>query len=96
MPDIFSILAANGATWGVTLTLIIAGLIVAVVILNRDNRRQDAEIEKLKSNIEERFKKIEDDKKEAERMMDSKLDQIFNKVNKMAEDVAVLKDRDNR
>lgn len=96
MPEIFSILAANGATWGVTLTLIIAGLIVAVVILNRDNRRQDAEIEKLKASIEERFKKIEDDKKEAERMMDSKLDQIFNKVNKMAEDVAVLKDRDNR
>ena len=28
MPEIFSILAANGATWGVTLTLIIAGLIV--------------------------------------------------------------------
>ena len=96
MPEIFSILAANGATWGVTLTLIIAGLIVAVVILNRDNRRQDAEIEKLKASIEERFKKIEDDKKEAERVMDSKLDQIFNKVNKMAEDVAVLKDRDNR
>lgn len=96
MPEIFSILAANGATWGVTLTLIIAGLIVAIVILNRDNRRQDAEIEKLKTSIEERFKKIEDDKKEAERVMDSKLDQIFNKVNKMAEDVAVLKDRDNR
>lgn len=96
MPEIFSILAANGATWGVTLTLIIAGLIVAVVILNRDNRRQDAEIEKLKASIEERFKKNEDDKKEAERVLDSKLDQIFNKVNKMAEDVAVLKDRDNR
>lgn len=96
MPDIFSILAANGATWGVTLTLIIAFLIVAVIVLYRDNRRQDAEIEKLKASIEERFKKIEDDKKEAERMMDSKLDQIFNKVNKMAEDVAVLKDRDNR
>lgn len=96
MPDIFSILAANGATWGVTLTLIIAGLIVAVFLLIRDNRRQDAEIEKLKANIEERFKKIEADKKEAERVLDSKLDQIFNKVNKMAEDVAVLKDRDNR
>ena len=96
MPDIFSILVANGATWGVTLTLIIAGLIVAVFLLIRDNRRQDAEIEKLKANIEERFKKIEADKKEAERVLDSKLDQIFNKVNKMAEDVAVLKDRDNR
>lgn len=89
MPDIFSILAANGATWGVTLTLIIAFLIVAVIALYRDNRRQDAE-------NDARFKKIEDDKKEAERMLDSKLDQIFNKVNKMAEDVAVLKDRDNR
>lgn len=96
MTDLYSILVANSSTWGIALTLIIAFLLLAVVFLYRDNRRQDAEIEKLKSNIEERFKKIEDDKKEAERMMDSKLDQIFNKVNKMAEDVAVLKDRDNR
>lgn len=96
MTDFISILTTNAPAWGVTLTLIIALLVVAVVLLNLDNRRQDGEIEKLKANIEERFKKIEDDKKEAERMMDSKLDQIFNKVNSMAADVAVLKDRDER
>lgn len=96
MTDLLAIVTSNAPAWGVTLTLIIAGLVVAVVLLNRDNRRQDAEIEKLKAYIEERFKKIEDDKKEAERMMDSKLDQIFDKVNSMAADVAVLKDRDER
>lgn len=96
MTDFISILTTNAPAWGVTLTLIIALLVVAVVLLYRDNRRQDAEIEKLKANIEERFKKIEEDKKEAERTMDSKLDQIFNKVNSMAADVAVLKDRDER
>lgn len=96
MTDLLAILTSNAPAWGVTLTLIIAGLVVAVWLINRDNRRQDAEIEKLKSNIEERFKKIEDDKKETERIMDSKLDQIFDKVNSMAADVAVLKDRDER
>lgn len=96
MTDFISILTTNAPAWGVTLTLIIALLVVAVVLLNRDNRRQDAEIEKMEANIEERFKKIEADKKEAERVLDSKLDQIFDKVNSMAADVAVLKDRDER
>ena len=89
MTDLLAILVANGGTWGISLTLIIALLIVAVVGLYRDNKRQDAE-------NDARFKKIEDDKKEDARMLDSKLDQIFNKVNMMAEDVAVLKDRDER
>lgn len=96
MTDFISILTTNAPAWGITLTLIIAGLIVAVILLNRDNRRQDDEIEKLKAYIEERFKKIEEDKKEAERTLDSKLDQIYNKLNAMAADVAVLKDRDER
>lgn len=38
----------------------IAGLIVAVVLLNRDNRRQDAEIEKLKVGLEAVKKKVDD------------------------------------
>lgn len=96
MTDFISILTTNAPAWGITLTLVIAGLIVAVFLLNRDNSRQDAEIEKLKAYIEARFQKIDNDKKEAERTLDSKLDQIFNMVNSMAADVAVLKDRDER
>lgn len=82
MPEIFSILAANGATWGVTLTLIIAGLIVAVVLLWRDNRRQDAEIEKLKAELEGVKNKVDD-----------KVSAIYDRLNVIASDVAFIKGR---
>lgn len=82
MPDIFSILASNGATWGVTLTLIIALLIVAVVLLNRDNRRQDSEIEKLKVELEAVKKKVDD-----------KVSDLYDLVNSVARDVSWVKGR---
>ena len=54
------------------------------------------DIEKRQNANDAHFNKLEDEKKESERVLDSKLDLIFNKVNAMAADVAVLKDRDER
>jgi hypothetical protein len=82
MPDIFSVLVANGATWGVTLTLIIALLIVAVVGLYRDNRRQDSEIENLKVELESVKEKVDD-----------KVSAIYDRLNAIASDVAFIKGR---
>lgn len=82
MPDIFSILAANGATWGVTLTLIIAGLIVAAVLLYRYIVRLDAEIQKLKAELEAVKEKVDD-----------KVSAIYDRLNAIASDVSFIKGR---
>lgn len=60
MPEIFSILAANGATWGVTLTLIIAGLVVSAVLLYRYVVRLDAEIAAVKDKVDNKVSDLYD------------------------------------
>ena len=82
MPDIFSILAANGATWGVTLTLIIAGLIVSAALLYRYIVRLDSEIQKLKAELESVKEKVDD-----------KVSAIYDRLNSIASDVAFIKGR---
>lgn len=82
MPDIFRILEANGATWGVTLTLIIAGLIISAVLLYRYTVRLDAEIEKLKVELEAVKKKVDD-----------KVSDLYDLVNSVARDVSWVKGR---
>lgn len=82
MPDIFSILAANGATWGVTLTLIIAGLTVSAVLLYRYAIRLDAEIQKLKAELEA----VKDKE-------DNKVSDLYDLVNSVARDVSWVKGR---
>lgn len=82
MTDLLTILTSNAPAWGVTLTLIIALLVVAVVLLYRDNCRQDAEIEKLKTEIEAVKKKVDD-----------KVSDLYDLVNGIARDVAFIKGR---
>ena len=82
MTDLLSILTSNAPAWGITLTLVIAGLIVSVVLLWRDNRRQDAEIEKLKADIEVVRNKLDD-----------KVSAIYDRLNAIASDVAFIKGR---
>lgn len=82
MPDIFSILAANGATWGVTLTLIIAGLIISAVLLYRYIVRLDAEIQKHKAELEAVKDKV-----------DNKVSDLYDLVNSVARDVSWVKGR---
>ena len=43
-----------------------------------------------------RIEKLEGDREESEKYLDSKLDSIYTKLNDMAKDVAVLKDRAER
>lgn len=82
MTDLLAILASNAPAWGITLTLIIAGLVAAVVLLNRDNRRQDAEIEKLKVELEAVKDKVDD-----------KVSAIYDRLNAIASDVSFIKGR---
>lgn len=82
MPEIFSILAANAPAWGVTLTLIIAGLIVSAVLLYRYIVRLDAEIHKLKVELESVKEKVDD-----------KVSAIYDRLNAIASDVAFIKGR---
>lgn len=82
MTDLLAILTSNAPAWGITLTLVIAGLIVSVVLLWRDNRRQDAEIEKLKAELEGVRNKVDD-----------KVSSIYDRLNAIASDVAFIKGR---
>ena len=82
MPEIFSILAANAPAWGVTLTLVIAGLIVSAVLLYRYIVRLDAEIQKLKVELEAVKKKVDD-----------KVSDLYDLVNSVARDVSFIKGR---
>lgn len=82
MTDLLAILTSNAPAWGITLTLIIAGLVAAVVLLNRDNRRQDTEIEKLKVELEAVKKKVDD-----------KVSDLYDLVNSVARDVSWVKGR---
>jgi uncharacterized membrane-anchored protein YhcB (DUF1043 family) len=82
MPDIFSVLVANGATWGVTLTLIIAGLIVSAVLLYRYIVRLDEEFQKLTVELETVKEKVDD-----------KVSAIYDRLNAIASDVAFIKGR---
>jgi uncharacterized membrane-anchored protein YhcB (DUF1043 family) len=82
MPDIFSVLVANGATWGVTLTLIIAGLIVSAVLLYRYIVRLDEEFQKLTVELESVKEKVDD-----------KVSAIYDRLNAIASDVAFIKGR---
>lgn len=82
MTDLLAILTSNAPAWGITLTLVIAGLIVSVVLLWRDNRRQDAEIDKLKAELEGVRNKVDD-----------KVSVIYDRLNAIASDVAFIKGR---
>lgn len=82
MTDLLSILTSNAPAWGITLTLVIAWLIVSVVLLWRDNRRQDAEIEKLKAELEGVKNKVDD-----------RVSSIYDRLNAIASDVAFIKGR---
>lgn len=83
MLDVFNILVSNGASWGIALTLIIAGLIVAVILLYRDNRRLEAahtelrkELSDIKEKIYDKFEKLAD-------KIDDKLNKIYDRINDM-------------
>ncbi|WP_407447880.1 hypothetical protein [Fibrobacter sp.] len=83
MTDFISILTTNAPAWGVTLTLVIAGLIVAVFLLNRDNRRLEAaqtelrkELSDIKEKIYDKFEKLAD-------KIDDKLNKIYDRINDM-------------
>ena len=82
MTDLLAILTSNAPAWGITLTLVIAGLIVSVVLLWRDNRWQDAEIDKLKADLEVVRNKVDD-----------KVSSIYDRLNAIASDVAFIKGR---
>lgn len=82
MTDLLAILASNAPAWGVTLTLIIAGLIVSAVMLYRYIVRLDAEIDKLKAELEAVKEKVND-----------KVSSIYDRLNAIASDVAFIKGR---
>ena len=91
MLDVFNILVSNGASWGIALTLIIAGLIVAVILLYRDDRRLEAaqtelskELSDIKEKIYDKFDKLED-------KIEQKLDKIYDYVNKINATVSEIK-----
>lgn len=83
MTDLLAILTSNAPAWGVTLTLIIAGLIVAAVLLYRDNRRLETaqtelrkELSDIKEKIYDKFEKLAD-------KIDEKLNKIYDRINDM-------------
>ena len=82
MTDLLAILTSNAPAWGVTLTLIIAGLIISAVLLYRYIVRLDAEIEKLKVELEAVKKKVDD-----------KVSDLYDLVNSVARDVSFIKGR---
>lgn len=82
MTDLLAILTSNAPAWGVTLTLIIAGLIVAAVLLYRYIIRLDAEIQKLKAELEAVKDKL-----------DNKVSDLYDLVNSVARDVSWVKGR---
>ena len=82
MTDLYSILVANASTWGIALTLIIAFLLLAVVFLYRDNRRQDGEIKELRGELEKMRGNV-----------DEKVSDLYDLVNGIARDVAFIKGR---
>ena len=80
--DLLAILTSNAPAWGVTLTLIIAGLIVAAVLLYRYIIRLDTEIQKLKAELEAVKDKL-----------DNKVSDLYDLVNSVARDVSWVKGR---
>lgn len=82
MLDVFNILVSNGASWGIALTLIIAGLIVSVIMLSRTCQKLDAEIQKLGADLETVKEKLDD-----------KVSSIYDRLNDIAQDVAYIKGR---
>ena len=82
MTDLLAILTSNAPAWGVTLTLIIAGLIVSAVMLYRYIVRLDAEIQKHKAELEAVKDKV-----------DNKVSDLYDLVNSVARDVSWVKGR---
>ena len=82
MTDLLAILTSNAPAWGVTLTLIIAGLIISAVLLYRYIVRLDAEIQKLKAELEAVKDKV-----------DNKVSDLYDLVNAVARDVSWVKGR---
>ena len=82
MNDLLTILTSNAPAWGITLTLIIAGLIVSAVLLYRYIVRLDSEIQKLKAELETVKEKVDD-----------KVSAIYDRLNSIASDVAFIKGR---
>lgn len=83
MADIFNILVSNGASWGIALTLIIAGLIVAVIQLYRDNRRLEAAQTELRKELSDIKEKIYDKIDKLADKIDDKLNKIYDRINDM-------------
>lgn len=82
MIDLLAILTSNAPAWGVTLTLIIAGLTISAVLLYRYIVRLDAEIQKLKDELEAVKDKV-----------DNKVSDLYDLVNSVARDVSWVKGR---
>jgi uncharacterized membrane-anchored protein YhcB (DUF1043 family) len=80
--DLLAILTSNAPAWGVTLTLVIAGLIVSAVLLYRYIVRLDSEIQKLKAELEAVKDKV-----------DNKVSDLYDLVNSVARDVSWVKGR---
>lgn len=82
MTDLLAILTSNAPAWGITLTLVIAGLIISAVLLYRYIIRLDAEIQKLKVELEAVKDKL-----------DNKVSDLYDLVNSVARDVSWVKGR---
>jgi uncharacterized membrane-anchored protein YhcB (DUF1043 family) len=82
MTDLLAILTSNAPAWGVTLTLVIAGLIVSAVALYRYIVRLDEEFQKLTVELESVKEKVDD-----------KVSAIYDRLNAIASDVAFIKGR---
>jgi uncharacterized membrane-anchored protein YhcB (DUF1043 family) len=80
--DLLAILTSNAPAWGVTLTLVIAGLIVSAVLLYRYIVRLDSESQKLKAELEAVKDKV-----------DNKVSDLYDLVNSVARDVSWVKGR---
>ena len=60
MTDLLAILTSNAPAWGVTLTLVIAGLIVSVVLLYRYIVRLEVEIAAVKDKVDNKVSDLYD------------------------------------
>jgi hypothetical protein len=58
--DLLAILTSNAPAWGVTLTLIIAGLVVSVVLLYRYIVRLEVEIAAVKDKVDNKVSDLYD------------------------------------
>lgn len=60
MTDLLAILTSNAPAWGVTLTLVIAGLVVSVVLLYRYIVRLEVEIAAVKDKVDNKVSDLYD------------------------------------